>query len=130
MVEPLGDIAFHRHIAEAGPSQRGGPAGYGRLTRRERRMAGYLRSAGPSSGPPPNRLGRSPHNRFGGRPRGTGPAPQAPRRAADPTIKVCGVCRYAYRAIDQDGQVIDVLVAGKRDADTARRTSSTSPGGP
>ncbi len=29
--------------------------------------------------------------------------------------------RYAYRAIDQHGQVIDVLVASRRDADAARR---------
>jgi transposase, IS6 family len=36
-------------------------------------------------------------------------------------VKVNGVWRYVYRAIDQDGQVIDVLVSGKRDAATARR---------
>ena len=29
--------------------------------------------------------------------------------------------RYVYRAIDQDGQVIDVLVSARRDAATARR---------
>jgi len=29
--------------------------------------------------------------------------------------------RYVYRAIDQDGQVIDVLVSAHRDADAARR---------
>ena len=36
-------------------------------------------------------------------------------------VKVNGVWRYVYRAIDQDGQVIDVLVAARRDAATARR---------
>jgi transposase-like protein len=36
-------------------------------------------------------------------------------------VKVNGVWRYVYRAIDQDCQVIDVLVSGKRDAATARR---------
>jgi transposase-like protein len=36
-------------------------------------------------------------------------------------VKVNGTWRYVYRAIDQDGQVIDVLVSGKRDAATARR---------
>jgi transposase, IS6 family len=34
---------------------------------------------------------------------------------------VNGVCRYVYRAVDQDGQVIDVLVSARRDADAARR---------
>jgi len=36
-------------------------------------------------------------------------------------IKVNGVWRYVYRAIDQYGQVIDVLVSVRRDADAARR---------
>jgi transposase-like protein len=36
-------------------------------------------------------------------------------------IKVNGVWRYVYRAIDQYGQVIDVLVSARRDADAARR---------
>jgi transposase-like protein len=36
-------------------------------------------------------------------------------------IKVNGVWRYVYRAIDQNGQVIDVLVSARRDAATARR---------
>jgi transposase-like protein len=35
-------------------------------------------------------------------------------------IKVNGVWRYVYRAIDQHGQVIDVLVSACRDAETAR----------
>ena len=35
-------------------------------------------------------------------------------------VKVNGICRYVYRAIDQDGQVIDVLVSAHRDADSAR----------
>jgi IS6 family transposase len=36
-------------------------------------------------------------------------------------VKVNGVWRYVYRAIDQNGQVIDVLVSARRDAATARR---------
>jgi transposase-like protein len=59
--------------------------------------------------------------RFGGRPHGKGPAQQAPRRAADPAVKINGVWRYVYRAIDQHGQVIDVLVSARRDAQAARR---------
>jgi hypothetical protein len=59
--------------------------------------------------------------RFGGRPHGKGPAQQAPRRAADPAVKVNGVWRYIYRAVDQHGQVIDVLLTTRRDAAAARR---------
>src|SRR5215218_6437996 len=36
-------------------------------------------------------------------------------------VKVNGVWRYVYRAVDQYGQVIDVLVSARRDAATARR---------
>ncbi|MFI5898418.1 IS6 family transposase [Actinoplanes sp. NPDC051513] len=36
-------------------------------------------------------------------------------------VKVNGIWRYVYRAVDQDGQVIDVLVSARRDADAARR---------
>jgi transposase-like protein len=36
-------------------------------------------------------------------------------------VKVAGRWRYVYRAIDQFGQVIDVLVSVRRDATTARR---------
>jgi transposase-like protein len=36
-------------------------------------------------------------------------------------VKVNGVWRYAYRAIDQYGQVIDVLLSVRRDAQSARR---------
>jgi transposase-like protein len=36
-------------------------------------------------------------------------------------VKVNGVWRYVYRAIDQYGQIIDVLVSTRRDADAARR---------
>jgi transposase, IS6 family len=36
-------------------------------------------------------------------------------------VKVGGVWRYVYRAVDQHGQVIDVLVSVRRDAETARR---------
>ena len=36
-------------------------------------------------------------------------------------VEVGGVWRYVYRAIDQHGQVIDVLVSARRDAEAARR---------
>ncbi|MEV4140921.1 IS6 family transposase [Dactylosporangium sp. NPDC049742] len=36
-------------------------------------------------------------------------------------VKVSGVWRYVYRAVDQDGQVLDVLVSARRDAAAARR---------
>ncbi|HZN72406.1 MAG TPA: IS6 family transposase [Micromonosporaceae bacterium] len=36
-------------------------------------------------------------------------------------VKVNGCWRYVYRAIDQHGQVIDVLVSARRDAAAARR---------
>jgi transposase-like protein len=36
-------------------------------------------------------------------------------------VKVNGVWRYVYRAIDQHGQVIEVLLSARRDAATARR---------
>jgi IS6 family transposase len=40
-------------------------------------------------------------------------------------IKVNGVWRYVYRAVDQHGQVIDVLLAVRR---TLRRPAGSSPG--
>ena len=51
-------------------------------------------------------------------------------------VKVAGKWRYLYRAIDQFGQVIDVLVSLKRDKTAARRFCAgalavdTSPIGP
>jgi transposase-like protein len=36
-------------------------------------------------------------------------------------VKVNGVWRYVYRAVDQHGQVIDVLLSTRRDAAAARR---------
>ena len=36
-------------------------------------------------------------------------------------VKVNGIWRYVYRAVDQHGQVIDVLVSARRDAGAARR---------
>jgi transposase-like protein len=36
-------------------------------------------------------------------------------------VKVAGRWRYVYRAVDQFGQVIDVLVSARRDAKAARR---------
>jgi transposase-like protein len=36
-------------------------------------------------------------------------------------VRVAGRWRYVYRAIDQFGQVIDVFISARRDADAARR---------
>ena len=36
-------------------------------------------------------------------------------------VKVAGVWRYVYRAVDEHGQVIDVLVSRRRDIAAARR---------
>jgi transposase-like protein len=36
-------------------------------------------------------------------------------------VKINGVWRYVYRAVDQYGQVVDVLVSARRDAQAARR---------
>ena len=38
-------------------------------------------------------------------------------------VKVAGRWRYVYRAIDQYGQIIDVLVSARRDLRAARRSS-------
>ncbi len=47
---------------------------------------------------------------------------QGDRWLVDETyVKVNGSWRYIYRAVDQDGQVIDVLVSTRRDAHAARR---------
>jgi transposase-like protein len=44
------------------------------------------------------------------------------RRVVDETyVKVNGVWRYVYRAVDQHGKVIDVLLSARRDAAAARR---------
>ena len=39
-------------------------------------------------------------------------------------VKVSGSWRYVYRAVDEEGQVIDVFVAKKRDTKTATRVFS------
>ena len=41
-------------------------------------------------------------------------------------VKVAGVWRYVYRAVDQQGQVIDVLVSRHRDVASARRFFTTA----
>ena len=41
-------------------------------------------------------------------------------------VKVAGRWRYAYRAVDQYGQVVDVYVSSKRDIGAARRFFTTS----
>jgi IS6 family transposase len=41
-------------------------------------------------------------------------------------VKVNGVWRYVYRAVDQQGQVIDVLVSRRRDIASARRFFTSS----
>jgi transposase-like protein len=42
-------------------------------------------------------------------------------RVDETYVKVAGQWRYVYRAIDQFGQVIDVVVSARRDAKAARR---------
>jgi len=42
-------------------------------------------------------------------------------------VKVNGVWRYVYRAVDQHGQIIDVLVSKRRDAQAARRRHDGRP---
>jgi len=41
-------------------------------------------------------------------------------------VKVSGVWRYVYRAVDQYGQVIDVFVSRRRDTSSARRFFDTA----
>ena len=41
-------------------------------------------------------------------------------------VKVAGVWRYVYRAVDQNGQVIDVYVSKKRDTTAATRFFATA----
>jgi IS6 family transposase len=36
-------------------------------------------------------------------------------------VKVAGVWRYAYRSVDDDGQVVDVYVSSRRNIEAARR---------
>jgi IS6 family transposase len=55
----------------------------------------------------------------GGRWKRTCPTGTSP--ASYLTVKVAGRWRYLYRAVDQFGQVIDVLVSEQRDAAAARR---------
>jgi hypothetical protein len=45
-------------------------------------------------------------------------------------VKVNGTWRYVYRAVDQHGQVIDVLVSTRRDAKAARRLPDECASGP
>jgi len=49
------------------------------------------------------------------------------QRFVDETyVKVNGVWRYVYRAVDQYGQVIDVFVSQRRDTASARRFFTTA----
>ena len=43
-------------------------------------------------------------------------------------VKVAGVWRYVYRAVDQHGQVIDMYLSARRDARAARRFFTTAVG--
>jgi putative transposase len=36
-------------------------------------------------------------------------------------IRICGKQHYLWRAVDQDGQVLDILVQSRRDAKAAKR---------
>ena len=50
------------------------------------------------------------------------PAPTGDRWFVDETyVKVAGRWQYLYRAVDQYGQVIDVLLSEQRDTTAARR---------
>jgi transposase-like protein len=44
----------------------------------------------------------------------------------EPYVKVAGVWRYVYRAVDHHGQVIDVLVSKRHDIAAARAFFSTA----
>ena len=46
--------------------------------------------------------------------------------AGETYVKVAGVWRYVYRAVDQHGQVIDVYVSNRRDISAAERFFRTS----
>ena len=46
--------------------------------------------------------------------------------AGETYVKVAGIWRYVYRAIDQHGQVIDVFVSRHRDIASARRFFTTA----
>ena len=39
-------------------------------------------------------------------------------------LKVCPIWNYLYRAVDQFGQVIDIMMSQRRDAAAARRSSN------
>ena len=45
-------------------------------------------------------------------------------------VKVAGVWRYVYRAVDRHGQVIDVFVSRRRDVSSARRFFHLDQSGP
>ncbi len=45
-------------------------------------------------------------------------------------VRVAGVWRYVYRAVDQNGQVIDVNVSKRRNVDAATRFFETMLAGP
>ena len=61
------------------------------------------------------------HVRFGGRAEETD-QPKGHRAGSYPhLVKVAGRWRYLYRAVDQYGQVIDVLLSEQRDTAAARR---------
>jgi transposase, IS6 family len=44
-----------------------------------------------------------------------------------PTSRVAGQGRYLYRAVDQYGQVIDVMISEQRDTAAARRFFAPAP---
>jgi transposase, IS6 family len=58
------------------------------------------------------------------RPGSAGHAPGDKWFTDETYVKVNDVWRYVYRAVDQDGQVIDVLVSARRDAAAARSSSA------
>jgi transposase, IS6 family len=66
-------------------------------------------------------VGAAVHPAAGRRGRFTRHAPGERWFVDETYVKVNGIWRYVYRAVDQYGQVIDVLVSARRDAAAARR---------
>jgi hypothetical protein len=97
-----GGSATRTNYSMRGPTG-GNPKNYRR--REPQRSAQVLRRAGPNSLTRPRPARHAAGNRW----------------FVDETyVKVAGRWTYLYRSVDQHGQVIDVLVARRRDATTAR----------
>ena len=51
-----------------------------------------------------------------------------PRATRQVFIRIQGVQQYIWRAVDQNGVVLDILVEGRRDANAAKRFFKSSSG--